>query len=219
MALALVVGISSCNSSSDDNPGTYMDFMTLISTGSTGSVFEMYNNESNTLLTLTSTVNLSDVKNVKVGERVILLYSYGNRMPYTSGDITVFSLSPVLNGELTVAPSVPEASFDDMQTQAVSVSGVYLNYQGSALYTENYNNMKLVLDEATMNNAMPDVYLVLDADSDNPAANWKGVFASFNISKIWTDSRYQGFTLHINDVNSNFRTLTFKRSEGIKPVK
>lgn len=212
MAIALVLGVTGCNDSNNDNQRlTFMDFMTLTSSGSTGCVLEMYNPKTMSAVTLTSTSDLSNVKGLNVGDRVLVLYGFPEGREYgTSGPIDLYGLRLVTNGMVQWGTDVAAIEAAQMQTQSAYITGIYLNYQGTGLFGQEPKNFRLVADEATRDSEMPDVYLIIDPETGS-AQTWQAAVASFDVSDIWTNPRYSGFKLHINDSNTNFRTLTFQR--------
>ena len=97
LALALVVGLTSCNDNDGPARTTYLNFMTLISTGMNGSTLEITTAEGNTaLFTCTANFAQSATHTVTPGQRVLVMYEYpDNREQYTSGAINVLAFSIV----------------------------------------------------------------------------------------------------------------------------
>ncbi len=217
LAIALIVGLTSCNDSKDDAPATYLNFMTLTANSTAGSVLEMYNVATKSLLTFTSDRTFDEKSNVKVGDRVLVMYGYpAGRTPYTSGAIDMLAYRTVTNGAITWE-NTNGLYMGELQTHAVSIEGAYLNYEGLGVYFNDHKTLRLVADEKTLDDKMPVVYLQYES-GDNVNGTWKTVYGSFNISAIWSNAKYDGFTLRINDTNSAFHELTFKRDDVLKPI-
>lgn len=212
LALAFVVGLTSCND--NDGPGrtTYLNFMTLISTGMNGSTLEITTAEGKTaLFTCTANFAQSATHTVTPGQRVLVMYEYpDNREQYTSGAINVLAYSTVINGAMEWGASGQRTL--DVRTEAVTITGSFLNYEGMAMYFQEPGKMRLVADEATVNDKKPVVYLLYESDNDAAQQTMKTVYASINIAAIWNDAKYDGFVLCIPDVNPRMHEVTFEKN-------
>ncbi len=62
--------------------------------------------------------------------------------------------------------------------------------------------MRLVADASTMQNEKPTLYLIYELEAPETIGNGQ-YFASFDISQITQNPMYTGFTLIINNSNSN----------------
>lgn len=217
-AIATIVGLTSCNESSNgDGPATFMNFMTLTANSESGSVLEMYSVANNMMLTFTSDRTFDEKSKIKVGDRLLVMYTYpSGRTPYTSGAIDIMAYRWVTNGGVTW-DNINGMYMGDLQTQSVTIEGKYLNYTGAGVYYNDYKTLRLVADESTVDDKMPVVYLQYEGDAQ-ANGTWKQLYASFDISDIWSSSKYEGFTLRINDTNSAFCDLVFKREDVIKPA-
>lgn len=212
LALAFVVGLTSCNSSDEPARSSYLNFMTLISTGQRGSTLEMTTGEGkNVLFTCSANFSQSATHVIAPGQRVLVLYEYPDeREINTSGVINVLAYSTVINGAVEWG-SVGQRTLD-VSTQALTITGDFLNFEGMAMYFQEPGKMRLVADEATANDSKPVVYLLYESDNDTAQQSMKTVYASINISSIWNNPKYDGFVLRIPDINLQLREITFSKS-------
>lgn len=211
LALAFVVGLTSCDNNDGPARTTYLNFMTLVSTGQHGSTLEMTTIEGKTVMfTCTGNFAQSATAAVTPGQRVLVLYEYpDNRELNTSGPINVLAYSTVINGAVEWGPANQRTL--DVRTQALTITGNYLNFEGMAMYFQEPGKMRLIADETTANDSKPVVYLLYESDNDTAQQTMKAVYASVNISAIWNDPKYDGFVLRIPDVNSSLREVTFNK--------
>lgn len=221
-AMLLATVFTACNDETKQNPldTVYMDMMTFVSTGDDGSVFTMQQTIDKPVITYTCAQKYTG-NAFKPGDRMVVMYKLGTlRDPYTSGPINVLSAAPAINGTLSWATAAEADNFgsNTLQMQSLWVTENYLNMDFIAVLQNEPKKLTLVADEATRDEKMPTVYLIFESDR-NGAGTWKRVFASLNISEIWSNSKYDGFILRVpEEANPSLESIEFKKSETIKPV-
>lgn len=216
--------MTSCNSSSHENGGftgtIYMDYVTLASDTEQGSTFTMHKGANTPLITYVTNQRI-ETGMVKVGERCVLAYYYPDARPeYTSGTITIQAYQKCINGGITEGTAEDTNNFksDHVQCSALWITGNYLNFSIKGLYGNSPKTFKLVADETTMDSTMPTVYLIYETDNQVAGA-WKDIYASLDISKVWSSNKYEGFVLKMtNDNNIVGSSVTFKSRDSIQPV-
>lgn len=224
-ALVTVVAgaaLTACNGTGMDKPTgpeTYINFVTFQSQSDEGTVFTFNREAFTPLVTLTSAQKF-DPKGFmpKPGERLLLQYLLPNgREPYTSGPVTLTAYQQVINGK--VEPGKAEDNRNwlsvGIQQPAIWVAGDYLNINLLASYVSSIKKLSLVVDETTLSDKMPTVYMMVIPDEDY-VGTWKSVYASIDITEVW-NNKYDGFVLRFNN-ETGANSLTFQRKEGIKPM-
>ena len=217
---SLAVLTSSCNDN-DNGPENYVyyDIVTFVSQNDNGSTYTFHTDPNSSLITYTSTQKL-DEKVVKPGSRVMIAYTLPDgRQSYTSGAITLLALQEVQNGKLLegTAEQYGQWMSAGIQPKGFWVAGNYLNMQFQAMVRNDIKTLDLVVDETTLGNKMPDVYLIYKPDDET--APWKDIVASYDISAIWANMQYDGFTLHVNSEFSSMpNKIEFKRTASITPM-
>lgn len=224
LGLTAVAGIfmASCNKNSENEPPvyTYMDYVTLAAETENGSTFTMHQGSSTPLITYVTNQRL-ETGMVKVGERCLIAYNYpDNRAQYTSGTIVIQAYQKCINGGITDGTAEDTNNFrsDHVQCSSVWITGNYLNFNISGQYGNAPKTFKLVADESTLDSKMPTVYLIFESDNLIAGA-WKNIYASLDVSKIWSSTKYDGFVLKMNNDNSVVgSTITFQSKESLKPM-
>lgn len=224
-AMAAVFAISACNSGMDDddnNVKVYQDMVTLVSNGEDGCTMTMQQTNDTPVLTYTSSQQFES-KNVSVGDRVMIAYRLAtDRQPYTSGPVVLLAYNLVLNGKLSWGSAIDNDSWKTapLQTQAIWLTGNYLNFHLSGQVRNEGKKFALVADETTKNEKMPTVYLIFISD-DEASGTWKNFYASIDVSTIMANYDYDGFVLKMNNVTGSGidkDTFIFRRGEQIKPA-
>lgn len=217
-AFALCLAAVSCNDDKTVSTPSYNQFATLVSTSEqSGSVFEVQNGAYTPVRTLYADVNVPASK-AKPGERVAISYMLtpGTTLE-SSGDIRLLDVVSVINGKIEEAPeNINTLSSAGLQDVSMFVTGNYLNFQFVAYVTNEARSMKMLVDPATLNDATPTVYVTFEPDNTD-TGRWKQLLASFDISAIWNNMKYQGMIVKLNNENGP-NEFVFTFNENITPV-
>lgn len=213
LALAAVVA-TSCNTETHaDNDGILYDIVTFQSQSEDGSVFVLQTGPSTPEILLSSTRQL-DLEKVPLGSRVVIAYTTRNGLkPTVNSPIDLITLAQVHTADLIKAASGFESEM--VSLTSTWLTGTWLNFDLNANVSEQPKKFELVVDESTLDQKMPTVYLLFE--SDDPRATQKHCYASFNVAWLWEDPRYDGFTLIVCNGNGPHK-YEFKSRETIKPV-
>lgn len=201
---------TSCNTDSPGVVDIYTDIATFVSSNSTGSVFTLRQNADSAEVTLTFPTKV-DTESIKPGTRVLLAYSPDNGKVYESGPATMYGLYYVYNGVITESTAEATDNWSTMDQNVVSIwrTGKWLNFNVMCRYVTEPLQYDLVVDEATLNTSCPTVYLLYKADN-TVAATVRRFYASFNISELWNNPEFTGFTLKVKGVNG-METFNFDK--------
>ena len=217
---SLAVMTTSCNDN-DNGPENYVyyDIVTFVSQNDNGSTYTLHKDANSHLITYTASQR-QDEKVVKPGTRIMIAYQLTDgRQSYTSGPIFLLGFQTVENGSLVegTAEQYGQWMSAGIQPKGFWVTGNYLNMQFQGMIRNEVKTLDLVVDETTLGNKMPDVYLMYKPDDET--APWKDIVASYDISLIWANMQYDGFVLHVNSEFSSMpNMIEFKRTESIKPM-
>lgn len=213
------LSFASCNSSG--TPSQFPDdlateFATFVSTSNDGTVFTFQRNEDSGLITLVANVKV-DTEKLPEGSRVIIQYSpSGGQGIYQSGPITLYTLSPIINGSVGREPLATIESWisDRINMKSITRTGEYVNIWLEATSNADVKRFSLTADEATLADEVPVLYLVVT--SDDTQLRTRQLYASLNISDVWDMATVKGVEIRYNDINDN-RTVTFRKI-NLQPI-
>lgn len=217
--LALAFAAGAC-SDDEATPGgripsnAVYDFVTLeSSTKDMGAVFTMRKVDDSPLITYTSNADFSSVKTLSEGDRLILCYNRVDGETYTSGNIDVYGYVTLDNTEKEALWSAEADSADykcpPMKVYALWRTGTYINLVAdvSVYKARRPEIYVLAVDSATIDLPMPDLRVYYRNTKDNDGDNMYTVYASFDISGIWSKPDCQG-------VNVVYTTADGEQSSG-----
>ena len=138
-----------------------------------------------------------------LGTRVIGVFN----VPYNIQIQNNMTLDCVGIGKLNASGTLTSETFSggvsfgaQFYLTSVSRAGDYIDITGLA--SAEKSKMRLVADASTMQNEKPTLYLIYELEAPETIGNGQ-YFASFDISQITQNPMYTGFTLIINNSNSN----------------
>ena len=136
------------------------------------------------------------------GKRMLISYIPEDNKPYTSGPITLYSAAAV-NQSPTKIESMNDYTDwnrDPVYLYSAWRTGTYLNFHVALTYDKEPRVFRIVVDETTVGNDYPDLYLVhiMNQVTDYHDRRY---YASFDISEIWNRDNVCGVRLHV--ANSN----------------
>lgn len=221
LAAAAMLGLGSCNSS--DSPqyvSSMMAFVTFEGSTENGSTFTTREKDDSPLVTYTSSLVLKEEDYPK-GTRYILGFTNAEEKPWISGPINIIAIMNVTNGKIEKATEqvLKDLTREECNVVMIQRAGVYVNVQASAAMTYAPRDFGLYADPASLENAIPDVYLGFR--SDNTGAMMREIFGSFSIASIWNDAKYTGLRLHFTTVDGTQELLLEKPlplTPGTTPV-
>lgn len=219
MVAVIAAAVTSCNSDDGNNDfSMFMSFVTLENSTDTGTKFTTNIGENSELVTFTSSVVLKEEQYPK-GKRYIIGYSNEKNERYASGPINLYTIITVANGD--VARSTPEAiallQKDPISVTLLQREGNYINIEANAPVTISPKLFGLYVDENTMNNEYPDVYVGFQ--TDNTGGVDRQFYGSFSIKSLWESPTCKGIKVHFRSFGVE-KEIELKKSESIntKPV-
>ena len=201
---------TSCSSTKTNEfpDNTCVDFATFVSTSDNGSVFTLRKNGDSPLITLTAPVKI-DISQLKPGTRVLIRYlPSGGQAPYESGPITLYGIGFIFTGDVDPEPleTIESWKSDVIKLMSMTRSGEYLDIWAQGDYGDKATRFSLVVDETTLDDEYPQLYLVFEGD--NGLGFPHQLYASFTLSNVWDRSTCKGVTVHYHNGNGN-ETQTF----------
>lgn len=201
---------------SDDGPYNEQialyDIVTFEGNSADGALFSFQRRDDSPLINLFAKgVNIGG-NNVKQYDRMLIGYYPELGQPYTSGNISLISVTPVNQDTLRIATKNELIGWDADAVFLNSMwrSGKYINMYLRVDHSTENRDFSLTMDEATRNEEYPHLYLVHNL-LDAPNNFTRRAYASFDISPIWNSESCKGVIIHINDSNLKTETYTFSK--------
>jgi hypothetical protein len=225
LTLSLLAGasmlLSSCSDSKDknENDDTLIDIVTLVSTGDAGSLFTFQQDGDSPLISLTSNYVI-DSQYVKPGERMMIAYVPTSGVAYQSGPINLVSYRDIINGKCLEGTASEYSSWGTEEQQIYSLwrTGNYINVHAGAYVKSAPKRYILVADKETLNDALPQLYLLFETDNNQSGA-LSAIYASFDISDIWNRSNVKGLRVHVNNaMGSNTIAIDKDSKDNLIPT-
>lgn len=179
------------------------------------STFTYYGPDDSAPTILIAAANI-DQNMLKPGQRCIIEFTPSNYSnPTASGQITLIRYKGV------PTTSVTTASTETAQAANAAINLWYVNGQPSLSRTGKYINVEaympfvdsrtfsIVADEATINTAMPDLYLTTSA-TGTPQGYNQTILGSIDIQSVWGRPEVEGVRLHINNTNPTYQQKVFE---------
>ena len=204
-------------SDSDGGPASdaamLTDVVTLEDGGGDGreSVYSFQRYDDSPVITLTDPTTRIDHK--YDGSRLLLYYYPESGLPYVSGRVSVRSARLIDTSAITVAPlSDYRWDADGVWLNSIWRTGRWINNRMRLPYTETPFEFRLVADQATADDAEPQLYLVYDRHGA-PDNFLREGYASVDISDIWNRPTCRGVRIHVNDLNLKRDIYVFNKQQ------
>lgn len=206
----MVIMASACSDESYNDRMMLADLVSIQSSDeSTGTTFTFQRYDDSPTITLVDP-DLA-IKDEYVGQRALLYYYPDNGQAYQSGTISARGVT-IVNSDTAVVRPIYRYNWDASPVYLNSVwrSGKYLNFRMRVDYSDKPRHFGLVADSLTVTEPNPQFYLVHDLNGA-PDNFLRECYASFDISKIWTQPSCESITVHIKDSNLNKDTYIFTK--------
>lgn len=211
MALWLLAAMLPAACSDDDSaPLEYRaDIVTFTGNDDSGATFGRIEQNSDDVTPLVARGVRVDTAKVLAGSRVLMVYE---EMAELSGPmyVNVRSLQQIVNGAVSVADETDGWDKDAIYMMSLWRTGNYLNLECRVENSEEPRNFGLIADPATLDNAVPDLYVAHDM-GDHPASYMRRIYASWDISAVWSRAGCRGVRVHMRDSNRNIKEMTFTK--------
>lgn len=214
------LGLTSCNSSMNgDDTGdlTFTQIVTIEAMSEKGTTFT-YTNDKDQLVTLTTSQALK-ADNIKTGERVVIMFSVPRGTENsTTATIYLIGYAKIVNDVLLkgTGEEYDEWMSYDLQQPAFWMSGRYLNAAAYANVDKQPQKLVMVADESTLGEKYPTVYFIYIPEA-NPGMVWRTIYASYDMSWLWSDRNYDGFILNYR-IDRGYQTMKFEKKDKIVPT-
>ncbi len=227
LALSTIT-VTSCVSNDNGGPDTNGKFTALVTydysvpateSGNTATAYYTYYglNDAQPVIML---AKYDMPSSIKKGQRCVIGFNpadYSN--PLAGGPVTVTRCLGISTTTVETAPTATaqaaNAPINLLYTSgqpALSRTGNYINIEAYMPYVED-RTFTIVADEATVNTAMPDLYLTTTASQPTQGIT-NATLGSIDIQSVWRRPDVQGVRIHINNSNPNYpeqKTFEFKK--------
>lgn len=199
--------LAACSDSEPSDAAFLSDIVTVETTGPDGTRFTFRRYDDSPLILLDDPE--VTVKEEFVGKRVLLRYYPSSGEPYVSGAIRAVGLTAINNDTAVVRPVERyDWNADAVYLNSIWRSGPYINVNLRATYSPDPRYFSLMVDSLTLTDPVPQLYLVhnLLGAHDNYMSQ---VYASFDISNVWSRPACLGIDIHVNDSNLKTDVYSF----------
>lgn len=214
VTMSAVVVMSSCRDQGDsfNHRVMYTQLVTVADTGAGGSdmKFTFRRFDDSPLITLTAPAMGLNEK--ALGQRALLYYYSPVGDPYAPGPVEVRGLS-VVNTDTVKARHLERYNWDasPIWLNAIWRTGEYLNMRVRLDYSDKPRYLGLLLDSASMESSVPQLYLLHDLDGA-PDNFLREAYLSFYIADLWNRPDLQGIDVHVNDINFKKDVYSFTKA-------
>lgn len=210
--------VSSCDDSVPEvNETGYVDFVSFVSTNNNSSTFRFQQKDDEPVITYIAQDLTVDTTFMPGGTRLMLAYVPVSGLPYTDGYIHVLGMQQIYNADVLIQAPGSNWNEDGIYLHEMWRAGSLINLSCRLNYGDAPGQFDLIADPATVNSSNPQLYLVYDYEQQRNNQD-KAFYASFDISGVWNKASCHEVTIHLNDTNEGNNSITYKKTETIKPV-
>lgn len=202
-------------SCSDDKPtsGTpvLQDIAEFCSQNPSAASFAIYRDNAPDVL-LTAPGAHIDENRIKPGESLLITYIPQSGEANRSGDITLRSYYAINNGGMTIGKIADFPHWDRDQVFLISIwrAGDKIDLRCRLPYDTSPRRFMMLLDEATADNEIPDLYVVHELKEPVESFD-RNYYAAFDIGELWSQPSCRGVTVHVANSNLPQRSFTFMK--------
>ncbi len=208
--ILMAASLYSCSDEDYNDRALLSEIVTVAKNTSEGAEFEFIRyDDSPAIMLIARGINVNDEI---IGRRMLLrYYNVEENTSASSREIEIAALSVINNDTVHVA-GIDTIAWNATPIYLNSIwrTGQYINIHLRVVYTETARLFNLTVDSATIDNAVPQLYMCHDI-FDAPDNYMFETYGSYDISKIWNRPTCSGIDIHINDSNLNKDIYSFKK--------
>lgn len=211
VASAAILLTASCSKNDDPTPGgdSYLTVVTLDQNNVSGVVMSFCPANDDPDVVLTADTQL-DSRLFAVGSRIYVQYAPLSGDPLKSGPVNLIGVSTVEGAGAKPTPA-PTSVVTEYATDAVTVTnlmraGRYINMSFIAATLNQPKVCMLYVDEATLGQAIPELYFVFEGDGGFNAQNYTFI-GSWNIGDIWSRPEVEGIRIFYGNGSTDFKLI------------
>ncbi len=205
-AVALSLGIIGCSGLENPEPEPIVyNIVTYDSTTPDGSTstFTYQVNGDSPVITITANWNVPDA--VKPGMRLLLAYT-PESSTLESGHVELLGYTIIPGGFAKISEDIP--SSEPMHLNSIWRSGNYLNLNGTVTVSGQVSEISLYADESTLLTPEPHAYIIIGkGDGDLPEAAERKLYASWDISDLWSTPSLEALSVSYIDASNKPQTI------------
>lgn len=199
-AMSVMTTFTACNSDNEPMPKTFTDFATLTATTYTSMIFEVQKDTESEPVDLVWNTTSVNPAAYHVGDRFVITYSNESEKQYVAGPIEVYYLIGAFTSDIIKAPAKEIADYvgGDEKVEYYECVGKWLNIQVLARVDSKPKTLALFVDETTVNDPYPNVFLGFE--SDNSTAYYqRRMFGSYDLTPLFSLSTCKGINFYFNN--------------------
>lgn len=197
--LIFITSIASCRVDEPSYNGNFLyNFVTYEGVIDKADQFSYQLKDDSPLITL-RTLETNGIE-WKKGARALMNYEILNHKSGTQKIIKITDISKVIFDSLrvTTKENIINSPNAPVRLKSLWRTGNYINIDCSVQFTESKRQFKLVMDEATWQNEIVEVYLLQNL-FDAETYFWRKAYASFFIGNVWNMPTCKTIRVHLND--------------------
>ncbi|MDE6854200.1 MAG: hypothetical protein K2J38_04000 [Muribaculaceae bacterium] len=220
---ALSLSMASCSTNDGPDGGQsviFSNIVTVETVGSTGASFSFQKLDDSPMINLTTTqsVNGTGTNELKKGMRIVLTYTPASGVQYQSGPITAYQWMKTY-GEGGQLPVVSASSTENWYTNSVQQvmvqrTGQYLN--AGLVTNDTPSECRMVVDEATVNDEYPKVYLIYKSNNIPTSINYV-FYASYSMTDLMEHENFKGVDVTYEDSYGKQSVRIDRPNTGLRP--
>ncbi|MDE6416190.1 MAG: hypothetical protein K2K68_04090 [Duncaniella sp.] len=213
LSLLVLASAAACH---DNDPGAPNELdaawtlATFTGTIDGHATFEFRKDGDSPLITLTAQGEVQTNDNLRPQSRVYIAYVPQSGDPYSSGPITLLTLSTITSSAVSVADAATLAGWDTTPVYLLTAwrSGEYINIYCRLPYDKSPRRFALLADETTIDTPRPQLYLCHEMPREVNTF-MRAYYASFDISSLLSRTDVEAVDVHINNSNLPVTVYTF----------
>lgn len=193
--IAITLLTIGCN---DDVEYDYGDFREIYATYEGNNILT-YNAQDDSP-TVTLHADVWNEKTVAAGERAFVRYTVINQIGDREYNVHIDGYSKLFCDAVRKGSTDDIAGYSSTPIDMTSIwrSGRYININAWVPHVESGAKIMLIVDEATIDEPIPEVYLVYSVGA-KPATFERKCYASFDIYNLWMRETCTAIRIHVDD--------------------
>lgn len=201
-SLLAAVLLTACNHNNEDETKVFSDFATLVGVTNQSCSLDLMSPTDGSTVTLTANQSIQ-ASTFQPGARVFINYSTPSNEAYKSGACTLYGMYNTQGGGMPVKLATAESTKDwesiEVQIQALSVTGNYINVVALSGFTITNYECNMYLDSNTVNDEYPTLHMVML--NKGVVEDYYTILGSWSIESIRGLDTCKGVKLIANDPN------------------
>ncbi|MBD5163370.1 MAG: hypothetical protein HDT09_01550 [Bacteroidales bacterium] len=210
LSLMAAVILTACSNNNDNNTVIISNFATLDVISPNGAIFTVQNPGETQVTTLTASQAIN-ADNFKAGTRVFVQYTLPDDATTSAKNCTLMAMYNTDGAGDMIQNATAESTKDwetiETQLSEVTITGSFINIIGQANCDYTKYSCKLYVDETTLNDEYPQLYLIFLNEGVNE--QYLTFLGSWNFEHIRQLPTSKGMILNANNPGMQKITINF----------